>query len=165
MHKEGHAGAALLAYAPLGFSAFYSNFEQAAILGLVVTVACASLPDVDLEISQVKHRGITHTLWFALFIGGITAIAGAYVGMVLGDGSIVTVVLAAGFGFLTGSLCIMSHILTDWITPMGVEPFRPINVENYSLGLVKSKSQIANYGLFILGTGLTLAMLVFGGVT
>jgi len=35
MHREGHIGTALLAYAPVGFIVFVMGFERAAMAGAV----------------------------------------------------------------------------------------------------------------------------------
>jgi inner membrane protein len=65
VHREGHVGAALALYAPVGFPAFVSGFRSLAVLGAIGAVALAMLPDQDMRIPLVSHRGITHTLWFA----------------------------------------------------------------------------------------------------
>jgi inner membrane protein len=69
MHRERHVGAAMLAYAPLGAVVLALGFDTYALLGAVVAVGLAMLPDYDQRVPSVRHRGPTHTVWFALTVG------------------------------------------------------------------------------------------------
>lgn len=64
MHREGHVGSALLAYAPLGAVMLALRFETYALLGVVWRSGwrCSRTKRVP----GVRHRGPTHTVWFAL---------------------------------------------------------------------------------------------------
>jgi len=57
MHKKGHYGAALTAYAPVGMGALTLGFDVAAVGGGLVAVGLAMLPDVDMNLPTVAHRG------------------------------------------------------------------------------------------------------------
>ena len=160
MHQEEHYGAALLAYAPLGAVLAAIGGQQPAVLGLVTVAALAMVPDQDQRIPRITHRGITHTVWFALVIGLAVGLAGAYVGNVLSDGAIRTIVLAGGFGFVVGTLSILSHIAADALTPMGVTPFIPVDDRHYTLDVVRASNDAANYLLLVAGTAASGLVLV-----
>lgn len=80
MHPTGHQGVALLVYAPIAYLLLIENAFVLAIGGLVVMLGLAMLPDIDMRLPGVPHRGPTHTLLFSLLVGGVVA----------------------GFGFMTG---------------------------------------------------------------
>ena len=118
MYATGHYGMALLAYAPVG----YVLLEMApllAFLGSAVVLSLATLPDIDLRLPLVPHRGPTHSLLFtALAAGGLGA-----AGFLLGQGSWQPLggpVRGAVFGAVLGVVGIGSHLLADILTPMGV---------------------------------------------
>lgn len=159
MHREGHVGAALLAYAPLGVGAILADATGLALLGGVVTVALASLPDQDFRIPFVSHRGITHTVWFALAVGGVLAGCAWAVGDSLAPRRVV-----AGFGFAVGVLVVGSHVAADALTPMGVTPWLPLSDAHYTADLVTADNTLANYLLLAVGVAVTaLAVLLATG--
>ncbi|TKX82999.1 metal-dependent hydrolase, partial [Halorubrum sp. SS5] len=96
----------------------------------------------------VKHRGITHTVWFALLVGVAFGAAGLAVGLRSG---LVEALLFGGAGFLFGVATIGSHLLADALTPMGVRPFAPLRDTEYTLDLVTAANPLANYALLGLG--------------
>lgn len=157
MHKEGHIGAALFFYAPLGFLIAVVSGSELAIYGGIVVSGLAMLPDIDMKLPLVRHRGPTHTLWFAVGVGAIMGVLGE--ASSLQNGIPVGI---AGFlaGFLLGSVTMASHIAADALTPAGVEPFAPLRDEEYSYGLVKAANPIANYALLALGLAVSLIALV-----
>lgn len=150
MHREGHVGAALVAYAPLGALTMGVGFDELAILGAFGAVGLAMAPDIDMRIPGVRHRGITHTVWFALAVGGVCAILGAYIGASQG---ILALLGLAIWGFLIGALTIGAHLLADALTPAGVRPFIPYRAREYSLAVARASNPIANYVLLALGVG------------
>jgi inner membrane protein len=148
MHKKGHYGAALTAYAPVGMGALTLGFDVAAVGGGLVAVGLAMLPDVDMNLPNVAHRGPTHTIHFAFGVGIVTGVLGG----VIGQAATSHWLLAVGSGFylaLVGSLTIGSHIAADALTPMGVTPFG--DDRHYSYDLWNADSIIGNYGLLALG--------------
>lgn len=155
MYRTGHYGAALLAYAPVGAFALALGFDGLALAGGVVAVLGAKIPDIDRSIPGLAHRGLTHTVWFALLVGAIGGILGAVVGGTRGP-------LASGvFGATVGVVTIGSHVLADALTPIGVRPFVPVSDREYSLGITTAANPLANVGLFVLGVLATaLAVLV-----
>lgn len=146
MHREGHVGAALLFYAPLGFQVATKYSLEWALWGAALVMICSTLPDVDRRLSRVKHRGITHTVYFALFVGLVLGGLSVFVGVQTG------LVPAREFGAFTGlvgATAIVSHIAADSITPMGVDPF--YLGHRISFGVVRAANPIANYVLLVIG--------------
>jgi inner membrane protein len=62
MHREGHYGAALVAYTPLGAAAVILGAETVTVAGAVAAVALAMVPDYDQRVPGLPHRGPTHTV-------------------------------------------------------------------------------------------------------
>jgi inner membrane protein len=160
MHKKGHYGAALLGYAPLGTVALAVGFDAAALAGGIVTVALAMVPDLDMRIPGVSHRGPTHTVHFALSVGlAVGLLAGAF--LAVGGAPLPAAVGATVFMFATGALAIGSHIAADALTPMGVEPLGA-GGPHYSVGVARAANPIANYALLGLGIAAVAAGMVVG---
>lgn len=158
MYKEGHTGASLAFYSPLGIVAFLVAGSELAYLGAAVAVGLAMLPDVDTRIPLLKHRGSTHTIWFALGTGGILGVFGAATGS---SGGVLGAVGGGLFGLLLGTGTVLSHIWADALTPAGVRPFWPVRGDEYSYGVARASNPLANYGLLAVGSGLALLSLLF----
>ena len=159
MYHKGHVGASLLVYAPFGFLVTALASIEA---GLVVAAGVASIamvPDLDMRIPFVKHRGITHTVWFALLVGAAFGTVGLAVGFQRG---IAEALLFGGAGFLFGAVTIVSHLLADVLTPMGIRPFAPVRDTEYTLDLVTAANPLANYTLLGLG-GIVAAVALVAG--
>lgn len=161
MHREGHIGAALVGYAPLGFVALVAGYDAVAVGGAVAAVGLAMLPDVDMKLPLVSHRGPTHTVWFALVVGGAGLVGGAVVG--LETGPIAAVGLAV-FGFLVGTTTIVAHLAADALTPMGVRPLAPVDDREYCFEVARAANPLANYGLLALGGGVAAGALALASV-
>lgn len=160
MYRTGHVGIALLVYAPLGAGLLLAGRPDLAVLGEVGMVALATLPDYDQRVPLVKHRGSSHTVWFALLVGAVLGTAGWVLGgrpAAPADGEL------AVFGFTVGTLSVCSHLLGDVLTPMGIRPFWPLWSRTFTLRLTPAKNPIANYGFLVLGVFTTAV--VFGSVT
>lgn len=174
MHKDGHVGVALLLYAPVvAVMSYHAEWlypyalagalamvdllwPVATLTGTSVTFSFAMIPDLDMKMPGVKHRGITHTVWFALFTGLVTA------GLTYGIGAYVagrapqtlpreTLVVGTLFMGFVGAFSVVTHILGDAMTPMGVEPFAPLSDTNYTLDLWNADNSVANGLLLALG--------------
>jgi len=158
MHKPGHYGAALLVYAPIGFLMLALGFDGLAVIGGAIAVGGAMIPDLDMRIPGVQHRGITHTVWFALLAGIVLGVAGGLLGS--SSGAIATAGLSV-FGFLVGTLTISAHLLADALTPMGIRPLEPIDDLEITLDVAKAANSVANYALLALGIAtITVAAVV-----
>ena len=163
MHKDGHVGAALLAFSGVGLVLVESGGFHLAALGAAVVVGMAMLPDIDHQVPLLDHRGATHTLLFAI-VGGIVTgfvakIAGAAMGVTVVGSFVVygyEIVTLQSYGVLLGTLTLLSHLAADAITPMGVPLLWPLSKERYSLDLVLAKNTLANYVLLVAGVLATL---------
>lgn len=155
MHRYGHYGAALLAYAPVGLLVLALGFETAAVGGAMATVGLSMLPDIDLKLPFIKHRGPTHTVTFALLVGAIVGLVFAAMGAAHPDIGTLLAVALGPFGFVVGALAVGSHIAADALTPMGVEPFG--DGRHYSYGLCTADNEKWNYALLGFG-GLAVAI-------
>lgn len=178
MHRRGHVGMVLLAYAPVGFVLLRERRLGLALLGLIGVLLVEPLPDSDFWVPGLRHRGTSHSILCVFVVGGVI---GA-LGWVVGDR--VTVVFAdvltgldtatvgifaglfqwaaeqlrsldgrmlAGFGFAIGVFGIVVHLLADIITVSGIRPFLPLSKRRIALSSVTADSPIANNGLFALG--------------
>ena len=159
MHKKGHYGAALTAYTPVGIGALALGFDAAAVGGGLVAVGLAMFPNVDMNVSNLSHRGLTHTVHFAAGVAALTGILGGVIGHATTDHWLLT--LGSGLYLaLTGGLTICSHIAADTLTPMGVTPFG--DDRHYSYDLWNADSVLGNYGLLALGVLAVSAALMIG---
>jgi inner membrane protein len=150
MYKTGHYGAALLLYAPVGYL-LLSVDPALAVLGGVGSVALARIPDYDIWIPFVKHRGITHTLLFLIAVAVVLGAMGHTFAPRFGTDPVRT----AGLGVIVATVAVGSHLLADLLTPAGAPLLWPISSESYSVDLTTSSDPIANYGLLALGIAVT----------
>lgn len=159
MYRTGHVGAALLAYAPLGALAVPLGSTDLALAGAGVAAALAMLPDADVRIPFVAHRGPTHTVWFAALVA---VLAGALGGLAAAQRGVPSALALGGFVGVVAAVTVLSHLLADVVTPMGIRPFAPRSRRWYSLDVVPSKNPTANYALFVAGLAATAASLSAG---
>lgn len=153
MKQLGHYGVALLLYAPVAFLLLGRGDDALALVGGALAVALAMAPDCDHVLPFVEHRTVTHTFVFALFVGAIAGVAG----WVVGSTADATTAKAFGrFTFGVATLTVVSHLLADVITPMGIRPLWPFSGRHFTLRLVLAKNWAANAVLFALGAIATL---------
>jgi inner membrane protein len=190
MHRTGHIGAALLTYAPVGYALLSADRFVLLIIGGICVLALASLPDIDLRLSCIAHRGPTHTIVFAIIVGLVFGAGGWLIGDqlgVLGPRFIALGAEGSGreidalsrvanrlhalderrltvFGVVVGILGIGSHLIADAVTPMGIRPFWPISSRRCSFDLVKAANPRANHLLFILGVLVTINIVTLAGI-
>ena len=162
MHREGHYGVALLVFSPIAFVLIATGFLEWVVLGGVVMVGGAMLPDLDMDTPGLTHRGITHTVWFALAVGSLVGFLGVYLGWQR-SGFLGAFALGL-FGLLVGALTIVAHILADALTPMGVQPFKPFRDDKYTFDVARAANPIANKILLGLGVGAAVAAVYLGRV-
>jgi inner membrane protein len=168
MHREGHIGIGHLLYSPMAFVlALYEAWTLLA-LGLVGITFFSYAPDFDLQMPLVDHRGITHT-YLAAGVAGLLSmlvagwLAAEGVATIGGLSPLVSTLVVAAFGFLVGALGVLSHLLGDVLTPMGINPWQPFGGETVSLELVYASNRWANGALSLAG-GVALVAAVVGGV-
>jgi inner membrane protein len=159
VYRTGHWGAALLAYAPVGYSLLGAD-PLLAFVGAGVVLWLSTLPDVDVWL-PVRHRGPTHSL---LFLALVAAALGA-VGGALGAGSLrpVGALPGIGLGTLLGVVGVGSHLLADVLTPAGVNLLWPLPAESTSFQVARADDTLANYGLLGLGAAASLGVLYLAG--
>lgn len=147
MELPGHLGVALLVYAPVAAMEIRRGRSRRAWLGLAVVLPLAVSPDVDLYLAGVPHRGVTHSLLAVVVAGAAVALL-ACLRRPRGPGSRVR---AARSGAFVGGLGVLSHLLGDVVTPMGIRPFLPLSETTYTLTLVYAADQRANATLLVAG--------------
>lgn len=155
MYRPGHYGVALLAYAPVGALLVAAGFETVAFAGGALTLLLTPLPDYDQRVPLLSHRGPTHTVAFALLVGGALG-AGGWLLAPAATGR----TAAAAFGFGVGVLAVGAHLLADVVTPAGIRPFWPLSSRQYSLGLARASHPVANYLLLAAGVLATAVALL-----
>ena len=149
MYKTGHYGAALLVYAPVGFM-LLSVDPALAVLGGVGAVALARLPDYDLRVPFVEHRGVTHTLLFLGLVAAVLGGCGYHAAGAFGTEPTRT----AGLGVVVAVIAVVavgSHLLADALTPAGVPLLWPLSGRRFSADVATASNPLANYGLLALG--------------
>ncbi len=139
MHREGYYGVALLVYAPIAFLLLATGLTELALAGGAIVVSGAMLPDIDMRIPFIKHRGITHTVWFAIAVGVALGVISVAMGIQVG---LLEAIILGSFGLFVGILTIGAHLLADALTPMGIRLFDPIGDRKYSLDIAKAANPI-----------------------
>jgi Predicted membrane-bound metal-dependent hydrolase (DUF457). len=160
VYSRGHVGLGLVAYAPFAGAALDAGEPGVAVVGGVLAVAIAPLPDVD-QWLPIAHRGPTHTLAFAAAVGALVALAAG-----LGDGAIARMLEFAGasapawtpaFLGVTAATTLCSHLAGDAITPMGIQPFRPVSGAHFTLDLTPARNPRANAAFLAVGVAAMVA--------
>jgi len=141
MYKNGHRGAALQLMAPLT-----AAFGVIGIGMSVVAVAVCRFPDIDHDYSWLAHRGLTHTIWFAIVVAGVV-VAGGYAALSMIPVALPVLPLALLLG-TTVFLGLLSHLFADGLTigrgTHAIRPFHPLSSHSLRLGLVRADSRLAN---------------------
>jgi inner membrane protein len=155
VYRTGHQGINLLLFAPVLAALDATGHTVLGVLGTVIVFVTASLPDVDVKLPLVEHRGITHTVWAAVVVGIAVGIPVYLLGERLATAApelavySPTVLGAYAGGVLTVS--VLGHLLGDFLTPMGIRPFEPLSSRSYTLDVCPAASTIANWSLFGVG--------------
>jgi len=153
VYRSGHYGVALLAYDPVGFGVLLAGYPVAALVGGAAVVLLTPLPDYDHRVPFLEHRGVTHTVLFAVLVGVSLAVLA---------GSVHLAPPLVAFAFVVGALAVGAHLLADWLTPAGIRPFWPVSGRHCSLSVTTAANPVANYlllalGVFVTATGLWAA--------
>ena len=150
MYKDGHRGVALLLMVPLTGLFGIIGFGMT-----ILAVVVCRLPDLDHDYGWLPHRGLTHTIWFAVGAGAVTT-AGLYLGFI----GLPIEIPAWPLALLAGTtvfLGIVSHLIADALTvgrgDHAIRPFQPLSSEQLIFGLVRSNSRIWNVALLVGGIG------------
>jgi inner membrane protein len=157
VYRNGHLGVALVLFAPVGATLVVVGKPAFAYLAGVAMLWLAMLPDVDHRLPGVSHRGVTHTLSFALAVGAALGAAGAFAAARL---ALADPVVGGVVGFSAGALSVLAHLLADLLTPAGVPILWPLSSRRYSLELVCASNRIANTLLLLTGVFVAVTTLV-----
>jgi inner membrane protein len=157
VYRTGHLGVALLVYAPVGLALVVLGRADLAVGGGLGMAWLAMLPDYDQRVPFVKHRGVTHTVAFAVAVGLALGAAGWFAG---GQTTAFSPLVLGGSGFSLGTLAVLAHLLGDVLTPAGIAPFWPLSGREYTLSVARADDTLANYVLLGLGLAATVGALV-----
>lgn len=144
MKPAGHLGVTLLTSGPIIYIFLLFDQTTSAIAFFLLSIWFSALPDIDIKLQgtkigkwlNIKHRGITHTIKFAILCSIVTTI-------LIPVSPVVTLI-----GPFVG---VVSHILGDIPTPTGVN-FIPVYLEKpYSLDKFNFDNLVANSGFLIIG--------------
>ncbi|WP_049972930.1 metal-dependent hydrolase [Haladaptatus cibarius] len=155
MNKLGHWGIILFIFGFVVFGLVARERMRGAKIITVTGLFIGVLPDIDLRIAQIAHRGVTHTMSAALIAG----IALAVVAFSFEPLSLTGKAEETFYGFITGFVAVGCHLVGDVITPMGIKPLYPILGQSYTLDIVSAHNQSANLLLLVVGI-LTFQMTV-----
>lgn len=171
VYRTGHLGIALFVTATVGSLLVAAGAPSGALLTGLVLVSLATVPDVDHHLPLITHRGPTHSLLFAVLVGGALGGGGRLL-IRFGGSNLSSLLLPLDgvfglgigrYGFLIGFLAIIAHLFGDVLTPAGVPLFWPAPTA-YSLKLVQSDDLIRNYGLLVLGSVAVLGAVVLANL-
>lgn len=147
MFPAGHFGIVLIAYAPIAYVLVVRARERVVTPGLAFALLLTFLPDLDVFVPGLVHRGLSHTVLGMLVLGLLSALAWWAVGV----RSLGHRVARGAFGFLVGALGVGCHLAGDVVTPMGVQPFLPLDPTVYTMTLVAAERFEANLALLVVG--------------
>lgn len=172
MYKPGHVGMALIFVAPISFILNIMEMPGIAALCVFSVMMLTTKPDWDLKMPFVKHRGITHTIYSATFVGVLTAVAFTQVNKISERIAFISQMNSTNLiilGFVIGFISIIAHLMADVITITGIQPFsfgklgkyRPFSFiskdTRYQLQWTRADNPIANFLLIFFGFVLTIA--------
>ena len=149
MYRRGHKGVLLLLYAPFLVVMLILELYVFAVLGLVISLSLVMLPDKDQSVPMMKHRGFTHTIWFASLVGLGMALVGMTLAPILIFAGVDATPVILFLGFI-GVFSIVAHLFADSLTPAGVKPWTPVSGRRHS-GSINANSFLGNWVLWLLG--------------
>lgn len=157
MESSGHFGFTAAVSYILIWTARYLGFGIGWWEGAVIILGSgflASIPDIDIRLRRigVRHRGFTHTVWFALILAVLTYVGLDYL-VKEGWRPPISPLTAS----ITVALAVLTHIAADAFNYQKVRPLEPIISAGVALGLFRSSSTLANTGFFLIGSGLIAA--------
>lgn len=166
MFRPGHYGVTLSLYAPVGCWLLATGDPTVAFLGAAGALWLTMSPDWDSHVPFVTHRGSTHTLLFAALLAAVAWVAATATGLgtePFGPTDIRT------FAATIAAFAVLSHLVADVLTPMGVAVFWPLTDRRFTLSVTRASNRVANYLLFALGVfasavGAYLGLALFGGM-
>jgi len=147
MYPPGHVGLTALLFAPVVCWFRLTGRRRTATECLTVAIVLSLLPDIDALLPGLVHRGVTHTPVAAIVAGGAVAVLVRY-----HDGSGLGLAGEhAALPYLVGTAGVVSHLLADVVTPMGIRLLFPLRETVYTLAIVPARSPAANTLLLVTG--------------
>jgi inner membrane protein len=149
LNSIGHVGFALMVLSPLGtltscLDATYSMLTPFIVAGFSLL---STIPDVDLKVPLLKHRGTTHSLLAALAVAALLALIAPF--------------KVKPMVFVMAFCSVYSHVVADAITYVPVPAFYPLSRRRVALRIVRASSLLANLLPACLGfTAFTLLVIV-----
>jgi len=120
--------------------------NQNALIIIVLSAGLSALPDIDMELRKqvefIHHRGVTHSILFAIMSGLIIGGLFFYTHRTL---------IWAGMGFLSAFLGVVSHLIGDSFTYHAFKPLWPFSDREVSLGFCRASDKSVNEGLMTVG--------------
>lgn len=166
MYRPGHYGVTLLVTAPA--VVVLDSLPGVAISVLAVSVSM--LPDVDTRFSFLVHRGLTHTVAFAVAVAATGGVLAAVISWVTTVFTLLafTVPPAVAFAYTAGSFFVgvVSHLLADALNPgigtNALRPFWPFSRRVVRWNVAAPDSDSWNLGLLVAGILAQLTVHVVG---
>ena len=155
MNRLGHFGFSLFASTLLFY--LLGLYTIPWIIRALFIAILSWIPDIDLKLN-IKHRGVTHTIYFAVAMGIIGYLIVDKVNIKLFYYGLHPIY----DGFLIPFMACITHIIADSMTVSGVKIFAPIKDKTYGLRMFRSDNPIAN--LTFTGLGLILFYIYFNTV-
>ena len=145
MYQKGHAGLTLFIMSALFW---FFPFGSESLIMIIMAGVLSALPDYDLKWQRqgtpIKHRGITHSLLFAIVTGVGFALIFWYADRTF---------LWAVMGFVSGFMGVVSHLIGDTFTHHPFKALYPFSNKEYgALHWTSAKNKVANDGLMSLGS-------------
>lgn len=180
MNQTGHYGINLTIGGTCLLAFVFLNRPISGAIAFVTIASVAQLPDIDhhaYNVPLIKHRGWTHTIYFATGLGVCAAVGGALFTQYFASFTPITSPLFFPPNYVGGLILIFStsvtvgilgHLAGDMITPAGIAPFNPVlprspitalPTNSWSLNLTTAANPTANILLGLLGAAITAVAL------
>lgn len=157
MRKQGHIGGALILYflIIIPLSVIVNLNKGAIYLSMFLLVFFASLPDIDIYLSNLLSKDLHRTYYtHSLLSVAIITILAFIVSLII----LYPFVLYVTFVVF---ISLFSHVLLDSFTVMGVPIYGPWDYRMLGWKTLKSNDNNINYYLAVAGIGLAVIYFAF----
>ncbi|ERJ07403.1 Putative membrane protein [Halorhabdus tiamatea SARL4B] len=160
MYRKGHFGIMLATWSIVSLPLTTLGHPEMAFIGLFIMAWFEPIPDYDFRVPYFSHRGVSHTIWTPLFLGGVfggflwwfeTKFALIEMGLSHTGWMAASPIHFAVMGGLFAMIGVFSHFAGDILTPMGLPILWPYSDERFSIELTTAKSPLGNALLLLLG--------------
>lgn len=136
---------------------YFNEVPEFAVF-VIIMMWSSILPDFDVpicrRISRVRHRGISHTVWFVAVCSAMALVAYNLIEPWIFFNE-ETVLLGVSLGTL-------SHIIGDGLNGDGVSPFMLVEDDGYHLQLADIQSDSYLFNNLFMSVGIILVFLAIG---